>query len=189
MRVVDPVQSDRALVDRCLEGDKSAWTRLYNQFQTPLMLAVRILLGRQAARHDLVEEIAAKVWFAVLDHDGKLLDRFDCARGCRLSTFLAGLAKNEISRYFRAERRRNMRETQVCRHRKNVAPDCHWHSMVGLTAAVAEFIATLTPREREYCEEFLLTRSSELLEDLSDTNRWQLQHRVREKLWTFVKSH
>ncbi|HZZ78694.1 MAG TPA: hypothetical protein VFE62_09255, partial [Gemmataceae bacterium] len=95
-------RADRALVDCCLAGNRSAWTRLYDQCHSSLLLSIRILLGVNAIHQDLVDEIGAKVWFAVIDRNGQLLGRFDGERGCRLSTFLAGLAKNEISRHFRA---------------------------------------------------------------------------------------
>ena len=153
-----------------------------------MLLAIRILLGQNAVRQDLVDEIAAKVWFAVIDREGQLLARFDAERACRLSTFLAGLARNEISRHFRAERRRNIRETQVCRHRERMASDSHWESISGLSTAVKEFLATLTPSEREYCEEHLLAVGNVLPKGYSDANRWQLNHRVRVKLWAFVSS-
>ena len=40
---------------------------------------------------------------------GKLLGKFDVARGCRLSTFLSVLAKNETRVLLRSERRRRWR--------------------------------------------------------------------------------
>jgi DNA-directed RNA polymerase specialized sigma24 family protein len=187
-RALASARADRALVDRCLNGDKASWTKIYNQFHSSLLLAIRILLGRNAVRQDLVDEIAAKVWFAVVDREGQLLARFDSERACRLSTFLAGLARNEISRYFRSERRRNIRETQVCRHRERIASDSHWESVFGLGTAVKEFLATLTPSERDYCEEHLLAVNDSPPKDYSDANRWQLNHRVRVKLCAFVTS-
>ncbi|HEY4309130.1 MAG TPA: hypothetical protein VGN12_06725 [Pirellulales bacterium] len=179
-------RSDRALVDRCLAGDSSAWTQLYEQFHSSLLLSIRVLLGASGAQRDLVDEIGAKVWFAVVDRDGQRLGHFDGERGCRLSTFLAGLARNEIARYFRAERQRNLRETQFCRNSEKVMSDCQWHSETGMSTAVTEFLATLTPRERDYCQEHLLGAGRPSPIDYSDANRWQLNHRVRLKLWAFL---
>jgi len=182
-------QSDRALIERCLSGERAAWTKLYDQCHAPLVQAVRAQLGRNAVHHDVVEEIAARVWFAVIDRDGQLLNRFDGQRGCRLSTFLAGLAKNEISRHYRTERRRNVRETEVCRSRSKVMADSHLDSRVGLGAAVSSFLATLTSSERDYCQEYLLNIDEESRQVYSDANRWQLNHRVRLKLGSFLSNH
>lgn len=161
---------------------------MYDQCHSSLLLSIRILLGVNAIHQDLVDEIGAKVWFAVIDRNGQLLGRFDGERGCRLSTFLAGLAKNEISRHFRAERQRNLRETQVCRHREKMVSDCAWHSVAGLSTAVAEFLLTLTPSEREYCLGHLLAVDGAALKEYSDANRWQLNHRVQMKLWAFLEN-
>lgn len=181
-------QTDRNLIDRCLSGDRVAWERLYDQFHAPLLLAIRIFLGRSGSRHDLVDDIAAKVWFTVIDRQAQMLDRFDSDRGCRLSTFLASIAKNEVLQYFRAERRRNARETQACRGREGADTDSRWNSLSGVNAAVTEFLATLTPREREYCEGYLLALRDIPADGYSNENRWQLNHRVRSKLAAFLKS-
>ncbi len=181
-------RSDRNLIDRCLSGDRAAWERLYDQFHAPLLLAIRIFLGRSGARHDLVDDIAAKVWFTVIDRQAQMLDRFDSDRGCRLSTFLASIAKNEVLQYFRAERRRSARETQACRGREGADNNSRWNSVSGVNAAVTEFLATLTPREREYCEGHLLAIRDVPAEGYSNENRWQLNHRVRSKLSAFLKS-
>ncbi|MBI2826666.1 MAG: hypothetical protein HYX69_18490 [Planctomycetia bacterium] len=177
---------DRSLVERCLDGDHSAWNELYDEFHEPLVLSIQLLLGRSAKRQDLVDDIAAKVWFTVVDEEGKLLGRFDASRGCRLSTFLAGIARNEISGYFRAERRRAIREARACRHREKSVGDSHWHNLLGLSSALTEFLGTLSPREREYCEGHLLAQSRQAGADYSAANRWQLHHRVRSKLWAFL---
>jgi DNA-directed RNA polymerase specialized sigma24 family protein len=181
-------RKDKALVDRCLGGDSAAWAALYDQFHEAMLRAIRALLGRNATRHDVVDEIAARVWFAVIDHDGRLLRRFDGERGYRLSTFLSGLAKNEISRHYRTERRRNVRETQVCLSQSGSTSDAHVNSVTGLTTAVSDFLATLTPRERQYCLEVLLANGEQIDDVYSDANRWQLNHRVRSKLSLFLNN-
>lgn len=178
--------ADRQLVDRCLAGDGAAWNALYNQVHPGLLLAIQVMLGGGAYHYDLVDDIAAKVWFIAIDHDGALLRKFDGNRRCRLSTYLAGIAKKEISRHFRSERRRTFRETHATQHRAQVTTDSHWQTSFGIGTALAEFMATLTPREREFCQRHLLSRSETLARELSPANRWQLQHRVRSKLWEFL---
>jgi len=180
--------SDRALVDRCLRGEEHAWQTLYELFNAPLHVAIRNLLGRDAAHHDLVDDIAAKVWLTVVDQRSRLLDRFDSARGCRLSAFLAGLAKNELLRHFRTEGRRSAREMRIGQARDGQSSRLGWRGSVGVNSAVTEFLTTLTPRERNYCEQHLLNASESLRGDYSDANRWQLHRRVRLKLCAFLKN-
>ncbi len=180
-------KSDRALVDRCLTGDVSAWEDLYGKCHPPLLLAIRVFLGRNASKQDLVEDIAAKVWFTVIDGQSKLLGRFDSGRGCRLTTFLAGVAKNEVSRHFRAERRRQSREALASRARYGSEGGVCNGSLAASDIALAEFLSTLTPREREFCEGYLLGTVESAEASYSAANRWQLQHRVRCKLWRFLQ--
>lgn len=178
---------DRQLIDRCLTGDQHAWTDLYRQFHDSLILSIQVLLGRDACRHDLVEDIAAKVWFMSVDNEGALLRQFDAERGCRLSTYLACIARFEIASHFRSERRRAVREAHACRQRSSVTDDSHLHGPMGIGIALREFLATLSPRESEFCSNYLLT--SEPAEgDYSAANRWQLRHRVRVKLWAFLET-
>lgn len=151
------------------------------------MLAIQVLLGRDARRHDLVDDIAAKIWLMAIDNEGALLAQFDVDRGCRLSTFLASIARNEIASHFRSERRRILREAHACRHRAKVASDSHLQSPIGIGIALREFLSTLSPRENDFCKSHLLAIPSESAEAYSATNRWQLQHRVRLKLWDFLE--
>jgi len=179
--------SDRALVDRCLAGDVLAWEDLYGKCQPPLLLAIRVFLGRNASKQDLVEDIAAKVWFTVIDGKSNLLNRFDSGRGCRLTTFLAGVAKNEVSRHFRAERRRQSREAIASWARSSTSNNGRFGSLASSDVALNEFLTTLTPREREFCEGHLLGAVAVEPTAYTPANRWQLQHRVRSKLWKFLQ--
>lgn len=183
-------QSDRQLVDRCLRGEAGAWDELYRQCHPPLLLAIRLFLGHSSTRQDLIDDIAAKVWFTVVDGQNELLSRFDSQRGCRLTTFLAGVARNEIARHFRAERRRRYREIVAyhARYGNGNGHSPHWQSLAGMETALTEFLATLTPREREFCEGYLLAWTDNGDANYSASNRWQLQHRVRRKLWRFLRA-
>ena len=77
------LQADRQLVDRCLAGEVAAWEEFYAQCHDPLCTAIRIMLGRPHGDPNLVDEIASRVWYALVANDGKLLGRYspDLARG------------------------------------------------------------------------------------------------------------
>ena len=101
---------DRLLVDQCLTGDETAWEKLYYRCHPALIKAIRYLLGNDNRDPNLVEEIAARVWYILLRNDGELLGRFDPDRDCRLQAYLIGFARNEILQYLRSERRRRSHE-------------------------------------------------------------------------------
>lgn len=169
------MDEDRRLVDRCLAGEADAWDELYHSFHGGLVATVRLLLGPAEWDINLVDEIVARIWYALVNRDGELLDRFDTSRGCRLSTYLAQLARSEISSFFRSERRRRNRERIASRTGHEAAED-------QMAAEFEEFFATLTPREKEFCAAILLGHDPNAAETFSATNAWKLQSRIRSKL-------
>ncbi len=182
---IDPaVAADRQLIERCLGGDVTAWSQLYGQTHDSLLATIRSFLGRAGQDRNLVEEIAARVWYAVVKDDFTLLARFDVRRACRLSTFLSVLAKSETRMLFRSERRRKSREQLVSRPELNgdaVTP--------AALLSDEEFLATLSPAERTFYLDVLVAPSSrrELAQQgYSSENIWQLNYRVRKKLERFI---
>ncbi|MEX2561073.1 MAG: hypothetical protein WD403_14215 [Pirellulales bacterium] len=181
------VLADRDLVDRCRAGEVAAWEQLYRQCHPPLLIAIKVFLGRHGAGDDLAEEIAARVWYTLINDRGALLDRFDHRRGCRLTTFLAALAKKDVLRYLRSERRRQLREVSS-RGQAASRGELPQPVEMDFDVALDEFLATLTLREREFCQDHLLANTADSLEKYTCSNRWQLQHRVRRKLWVFLNA-
>jgi hypothetical protein len=178
-------RADRALVDRCLNGEVTAWEDLYRQCHDPLCGAIKVLLGPGFHDPNLVDDIAARVWYALVKNDGELLDRFDPCRDLRLGVFFRGLARVELMQYFRAERRRLSREAEVGQKPRHVASPNEWQVGVILD----EFTATLTPGEQQFMEEYLLSLREEGDEtdtsELTAANIWQRRHRIRLKLMAF----
>ncbi len=177
---------DRQLVDRCLRGDVAAWEELYEQCHPPLVESVKILLGHGAADPHLIDEIAARIWYALVADDGKLLARFDPDRGAQLTTFLRVLAKDEVSRHFRTEQRRQERELAALRER----PRHHLADFNLPVTSLSAFLATLTPHERLFCGEHLLSvppdSGDNRGEEPTSAAAWQLTHRIHKKLLKFL---
>ncbi len=183
-RITAAVRDDRQLVEDCLTQEPAAWTRLYQACHDPLLAAIRSFLHNAVTDANLVDEIAARVWYAVVRNDGEMLSRFDVARGCRLTTFLSVLAKNEARQYFRTERRRRSRE-EVASRREVETPNPFFFAY----ASEKEFLGTLTPGERAYYETVLISLPhDQATEQYSTENAWQLRHRVRKKLDQFLES-
>ena len=72
--------ADGLLAKRCLAGEVAAWEQLYAQCHEPLLVSIRIMLGSQSADANLVDEIAARVWYALVANDGELLSRYKPSR-------------------------------------------------------------------------------------------------------------
>jgi hypothetical protein len=178
------VLADRRLVDSCLAGEAGAWSILYRRFHDTLVASIRSFLGRSASDGSLVDEIAARVWYALVRNDFELLARFDIRRGCRLSTFLSVLAKTEARLLLRSERRRRVREQAVSRNESAVK------NADAVTEGLSEeeFVATLSPAERAFYEDVLKATiaDSDTAARYSQQNTWQLRHRVRRKLEKFL---
>ena len=173
---------DRRLIDQCLADEEGAWDQLYDQFHDALLRMIRALIGADTPG-ELADEIAARVWYLLVQDDRRHLARFDPAMGRPFASYLAALARREISRYFRTERRLRLREQHAGEARKHTA-----NESLNAQMLMAEFTKTLTPKEREFLETSLL--GSEPNSDrptVSDANRWQLSHRVRRKLKSFLK--
>jgi DNA-directed RNA polymerase specialized sigma24 family protein len=174
---------DRRLVDRCLAGETTAWSELYQDCHPKLLAAVRTLLGSAGQDFSLVDEVAARVWYGLVKDGGALLSRFDDGRGCRLTTFVSSIAKREIKQFLRSEKRRLSRERKASRS--------EIQAELPLTALTADFqeqfLDKLTRSERTYFDCVLVPSApAEVDPAYSADNRWQLQHRVRKKLEAFL---
>lgn len=177
------VLQDRQLVDRCLTQEPGAWSQMYARFHAPLLASVRAFLGQAGRDPHLVDEIAARVWYALIRDEFWLLARFDVRRGCRFSTFLSLVAKAQARLLLRSERRRRTRE-QLAAKSEVERPDS-----TGLASVSGEeFIATLSPAERTFLVDVLVSATdSGSNERYTRQNHWQLRHRVREKLKKFLE--
>jgi len=173
-------EADRELVKRCLAGEVAAWEEFYGEHHAPLCAAIRGMLGPGGFDLNRVDEIAARVWYELVRNDGELLDRFDPARDTRLGAFLRGLARMEIMKYFRTERRRRTRETASPSRDHGVSVESDWQ----VAAMIDDFAKTLSEGEQEFLAEHLLGEP-EGSRKLSEASVWQRCHRIREKLKAF----
>ena len=178
------VSYERALVERCLAGEVTAWEELYRRCHTPLCTAIKWMVVPACRDANLVDEIAARVWYTVVKDDAQLLERFDSQRDLPLTVFFWGLARVEMLQYFRAEQQLRLREGKVVRSSRNYTDG-------QVDFMLAEFTATLTPSERDFLEDYLLSLSEgrERVDhdELSDASVWQHRHRIRSKLRAFFR--
>jgi DNA-directed RNA polymerase specialized sigma24 family protein len=185
--VKDHVNGDGQIVDRCLAGDKQAWEGLYRECHPRLRKAIQLLLGAEAADVHIIDEIAARVWYALLRDDGRLLGTYDADRESTLDSFLMGLARIEILRYTRAERRRHQHEMLSGRRRLEEQRVSEWQ----LATMMDEFVSTLTPGQREFMDRFLTAPAEDepdpALKELSGICVRVRRHRIRRKLNDFLE--
>lgn len=172
----DPA-AEAQLVADCLRGSDEAWERLYRGCQRSLLLSIKIMLGPEARDENLVDEISAQVWLWLLEDDRRL-STFDPRRG-RLVTYLVALARDSLQRRLRSDRRREAREETAAVSESTAAGD--W--LASYESSLGEFLSVLTPREREFCEQYLLAAPhSAHTVTYSSANVRQLRHRVLVKL-------
>ena len=135
------------------------------------------------ALREASEEIAARVWYQLIANDFELLRRFDSDKGPRLHPYLTSICRHQTLNYRKEERRRRARESNVAAAEGTTRLDSE-------TAPVQlsnDFTGTLSDREREYFEVFLLARQPQQNEELTDANTRQLRCRVRRKLLDFLE--
>ncbi len=133
----------------------------------------------------LVDEIAARVWYALVDNDGELLLRYDPDRGARLITFMRALAKDMLRRHFRSERRRQGREAIATKDK----PCQHEAESDRTDSTLDEFLATLSPSEQRFCHQYLINAPADggaASLSYSQVNVWQKTRRLYKRLLEFL---
>ena len=175
--------ADQDLVDRCKAGDGLAWAEIHTKCHGHLVRQIRFTLGDRGRDANLVEEIAARVWFTLFADDGYLLGRFEPIKGSGVEKYLAAIARFEVMRHQRSEFRRRRRERETHALRQTVRNE---RDFVDMELDVAEFLPNLTRRERQYFDCVLLGGDGEEMMDVSAPNAWQLRHRIRKKLLSFL---
>jgi DNA-directed RNA polymerase specialized sigma24 family protein len=180
------LEADRRLAQRCVAGEVAAWEEIYAQCHDPLLAGVRVLLSGWTSDANLVDEIAAQVWYALVADDGKLLAKYDPARGGRLTTFMRAIAKGAVGQYLRSEQRRLEREREASYGK----PPHHVDDQDQVAGAMDEFLETLGPGERQFCDEHLLGSpgdgDGEQNGKVSRAGFWHRSHRIYRRLLRFL---
>ncbi len=185
---LEKLQADAALVARCVAGDVGGWETLYRRYHPKLIAAIECMLGRPQRDPELVDELAARVWYALIDNDGELLGKFDTGKMARLGTFVKAIAREKVRRYVREERRRGRREVEMCRTRSypQVTTPDESHT------TLLDFRETLTPGEKRFLDsrfaDSSISDGSPAPSDADNSPRiWQLTSRLRRKLLAFFR--
>lgn len=180
----EAIQQDFCLAQRCFAGEVAAWEELHRLFNDKLTTTIRSLLRGRSTDFNLAEELAAQVWYALIADDGALMARFDPNRGARLITYMRMIAREVINRHFRSEHRRTAREIEALRRTSQHRSLEQDYTEVSLD----EFLATLSQRERQFCQEYLcdVQPSTTGAAPMSRANIWQRTHRLYRRLLAFM---
>ena len=178
--------ADARLVERCIQGEVTAWEELYLKCHAPLCTSIRIRLGRLGADAQLVDELAARVWYLLVADDGEQLPKYRAYQKS-IQTYVRLIARRVIADYFRTERRRLKNEIFSLMHKSSGETAAHADS---LPILVGEFLALLTPRERIFCFDYLQISpdDKQMKSDkpYSPANIWQLTRRVYKKFLNYI---
>ena len=174
------------LVEMCRAGDPAAWKELYGRLHGGLVEGIRHMLAPNGSDAGFAEEIAAHVWYVLWRDRVKILGRFDRERSGSFAAFLLGVARLEAKQQMRSQRRRKGRELGRGTHMIDRRDVSGWE--VGML--LNEFAATLSAREQEFLEDYLLSVPGSDGDDgcrqLSGVNIRQMRHRLRQKLIAFL---
>ena len=110
-----------------------------------LEVGIQVLLTSRTA-NDLIDEIAARVWYCLVKDDYSRLRRFAAQQQGRFARYLAILARLQAYQHFRSERRRRQREQAVSRRESESSSQ----PCVSSGFLLEEFATILTARERDF---------------------------------------
>jgi DNA-directed RNA polymerase specialized sigma24 family protein len=147
---------DRQLIEQCIAGQKDAWTELFCQCH-PMMLRQIALWVQPRNCGELIEEIAGRVWFKLVENRFARLAKFDPSRGVKLSTYMVALTRNECLMFLREEKRRQYRESRRARAMSARMID----EMPGIELEIEEFLASLLAAEKAVAGEQLFGVASD----------------------------
>ena len=181
----EALAADYRLARRCAAGEVAAWEEMYAEYHDRLLVSIRAMLSGGSNDFELADEIAARVWYALVDNDGEVLLKYDPKRGASLMTFIRVLAKDLLHRHYRSEQRRHNRERIALDER----PVSHSDELDHASSTLDEFLATLSVAERDFYEQCLAGSpssggSAEL--SYSQANIWQRTHRLYKRLLGFL---
>jgi DNA-directed RNA polymerase specialized sigma24 family protein len=180
------IEQEQALIEQCLRGHRTAWSHLFARYHPVLLQAVQTALAERGSDRELIEEIAARVWYSLTNDEGRTLARFDAGRRRRLASYLFAIARNAVYHYFREERRRQGRERAAYG-----SGECRLNGRDAASGnlLLEEFESQLSPRELQFLRLQLLGPDESPVDGkLSPSNMWQLNHRIRSKFAQFISS-
>jgi hypothetical protein len=183
----ESLAADYDLAQRCADGEVAAWEQLYHECHDRLLASIQTMLAMHHADPSLAEEIAARVWYALVEDDGKLLLKYNPKRGASLMTYLRMLAKDFLRRHYRSERRRQQRERAVMSRRSS----SHSQDLDQSGSTLDEFLDTLTATERVFydqCVQSVPGADGSTGLSYSQAALWQKTHRLYKRLVNFLRS-
>src|SRR5438093_11246436 len=65
---------EESLIQKCLSGNKDAWTELFERYNSHLRAAARRTLGTAARNEDDAEHAVAEVWVFLCEHPERLAE-------------------------------------------------------------------------------------------------------------------
>jgi RNA polymerase sigma factor (sigma-70 family) len=174
-------EADRLLVERCLAGQAAAREQLVKQHQDRLRRSIRAGLGPdEAAKHDVVEDLAQKVWLSLFEKDGQRLGAYDPLQGS-LDTYLASVARQQIAKYWRYRHHHPWHDAPQTPTSAPELTDGRVPEARTLEA-LEELCRHLTATEEEYCRTRLFALPDAAQPSpYSDAYQRKLNQRIRDK--------
>jgi DNA-directed RNA polymerase specialized sigma24 family protein len=180
--MIDSSQSYRqecVLVQQCLLGQSEAWDRLYSLCHDSLCAAIRHFLT--TPDEDLVDELAACVWYALVREDCRLMRKFSESRCVRFTTYLNAIACNVARDYLKSAGRRRHREVQHLVATRS----CNRLDGDDTKIEIEDFVNGLTREEERYLRWSTSNSATHGYFTGIPHRDYRLKHRLKEKLRKF----
>jgi RNA polymerase sigma factor (sigma-70 family) len=183
-----PLRSqDQELVRRCLAEDDRAWADLFHTHHRQMVgLLTRSLHGHgvpAGAADELAQEVASEVWLKLMANGRRRLRSFDPRRG-RFGTYLAAVARNQLTRTGTRRKRQSVREEPLPEHAAPGAPE----EEMSFDAWIEDLEPRLSRRERAYFRQELLGRfDPDQPASFTPGGAWKLKGRVLRKLTALLE--
>jgi DNA-directed RNA polymerase specialized sigma24 family protein len=132
-----------SLLQGCRQGDDASWRQLFAVYQESVRRRIAWLLRDHGRDRNVVDEIAAQVWYRLVV--GRLLGLYDPRRAC-FRAFLFGYIRQEVRRRYRPRRSRPIRVIPL--GGLDLADPAGDVCPLGLM--LNELLSALSPRLREF---------------------------------------
>ncbi len=170
---MDPLQEEQ-VVEKCCQGDLSAYRMIYERYEQPLLRTAYRVLGRQQDAEDAVQDTFMKLYRGIHGFQ----------RGARFSSYLFRILLNACTDILRKRKRAVVKEFDDASHSN---PPSH-----EVRHTLAQAVGMLPPRMKTCftlfdVEQFTYDEIAEIL-GISTGSVKSSVHRARQRLRTWLRA-
>jgi RNA polymerase sigma-70 factor, ECF subfamily len=99
-------QQERALISRCIQGNKDAWQDFIRRYSSLVYYMVQKVLysGHCDAAREEIDDLHNDIFLSIIDNNGKKLRQYEGKNGCTVSSWVRIIAVRSTIDYLRRKR-------------------------------------------------------------------------------------